>query len=472
MKMKHFRIFCLLVTSVFVGGSGVAFGHDAACGTLGDEDLILTLPCVVSGDKAYSATLLPIKRPDGNVGKWTLQAGSVKSASFDPGNNNCANYNPGVSLAVRCVLHDGALWSAEFGANYPVFDLRSYAKAVDNVGNSLATVPAGSILRVAYVDAFSPTFADIPDAGFAAPDILIYAFVYSGLTSKVLDPLLIKAIKSAAPKQSAGSKTFISIGGQNGPSAITNTATVVSNVSAGIKALNDTLPKANQVVGVDLDLENSISAATISALAAGFKQAGFLVSIAPQLFATGWPIVVNPSDPSNLYLTSGETLNQYGAALASGKVDYIFVQAYNNGPGAIKIGGCDETQTCLVGQLATALNSLTKDSCAGSTGTPLCIPSTTRYAIGLPSIRGAAGEYSIWQPYSVAVSYEDQNILSALAVEINKAPLNGKNGIMTWVLNADYSPAKDPYNDSYACTGGFSSVVFGATQAMSCPAPP
>ena len=143
--MKQIRIFCLLVTSVFVGGSGVAFGHDAACGTLGDEDLILTLPCVVSGDKAYSATLLPIKRPDGNVGKWTLQAGSVKSASFNPGNNNCANFNAGVDLAVRCVLHDGALWSAEFGANYPVFDLRSYEPYTTNelFGDSLGTYKIG-----------------------------------------------------------------------------------------------------------------------------------------------------------------------------------------------------------------------------------------------------------------------------------------------------------------------------------------
>ena len=143
--MKQIRIFCLLMTSVFVGGSGAAFGHDAACGTLGDEDLILTLPCVVSGDKAYSATLLPIKRPDGNVGKWTLQAGSVKSASFDPGNNNCANFNAGVDLAVRCVLHDGALWSAEFGANYPVFDLRSYEPYTTNelFGDSQVTYKIG-----------------------------------------------------------------------------------------------------------------------------------------------------------------------------------------------------------------------------------------------------------------------------------------------------------------------------------------
>ena len=72
--------------------------------------------------------------------------------------------------------------------------------AIDKVGNSFSSVPAGSILRVAYVDAFANTFAGIPTAGFAAPDILIYAFVQSGLTSPVLDSALISAITSAAPK--------------------------------------------------------------------------------------------------------------------------------------------------------------------------------------------------------------------------------------------------------------------------------
>jgi len=171
--MKQIRIFCLLMTSVFVGGSGAAFGHDAACGTLGDEDLILTLPCVVSGDKAYSATLLPIKRPDGNVGKWTLQAGSVKSASFNPGNNNCANFNAGVDLAVRCVLHDGALWSAEFGANYPVFDLRSYEPYTTNelFGDSQVTYkigdtgPYGGIVFYISQDGSSGLEAALTDAG-------------------------------------------------------------------------------------------------------------------------------------------------------------------------------------------------------------------------------------------------------------------------------------------------------------------
>jgi len=412
--------------------------------------------------------------------KMTICVSSVIVLASCGGGNDVASGGAGTGVTSASAVAPAA--SVASSNNSARTTVSPTMAAIDKVGNSFTSVPAGSILRVAYVDAFANTFAGIPAAGFAAPDILIYAFVQSGLTSPVLDSALISAITSAAPKQSAGSKTFISIGGQNGSSAtLSNTATVVSNVSAGIKALNATLPKANQVVGVDLDLENGISAATISALAVGFKQAGFLVSIAPQpiagpVQAAPWNAPnVDPASPngvtgvsSALYLSSGSTSNDYGAAIASGNVDYIFAQAYNTGPGAVNIGQCAETQICIVGQLATALNNLVKTSCAGSTGTPLCIPSTTRYAIGLPSIRGAAGTYTIWQPPTGA-PYNDQTILSALAAEINKAPLNGKNGIMTWVLNADYSPGKDPYNDSYACTGGFSSVVFGATQAMSCP---
>ena len=48
--------------------------------------------------------------------------------------------------------------------------------AMDNIG--FASVPAGSILKVAYVDGiWTNTFSKIPAAGFAAPDIVIYSFI-------------------------------------------------------------------------------------------------------------------------------------------------------------------------------------------------------------------------------------------------------------------------------------------------------
>ena len=362
--------------------------------------------------------------------------------------------------------------------------------AMDNIG--FASVPAASILKVAYVDATATgSSAAIPAAGFAAPDIVIYGFVVDGLTAPTLDTYLINAVTKGVKNQGATSKTFISIGGETGTSATINPSTagaIITNVTAGIKTLNANLPPTNQIVGVDLDLEGGgqpIDAPTISALALGFKQAGFLVSIAPQAVSIDstpmCPVTpshsMKSSNPTLLGMASGGCNNQYGPVIASGNVDYIFVQAYNTG--GWSMDGCDETQTCLVGALANAFNTITKPSCAGSNGTPLCIPSTTRYAIGLPSSRGAAGAATIWQPAvspvgSSTPSYDYPTILNALATEITSdIPIltkTGKNGIMVWSLNVDYSPTV--YSDKYACKGGFSSVIFGSTFAMQCPVPP
>ena len=361
--------------------------------------------------------------------------------------------------------------------------------AMDNIG--FASVPAASILKVAYVDATATgSSAAIPAAGFAAPDIVIYGFVVDGLTAPTLDTYLINAVTKGVKNQGATSKTFISIGGETGTSATINPSTagaIITNVTAGIKALNATLSPTNQIVGVDLDLEGRgqpIDAPTISALALGFKQAGFLVSIAPQAVSIDstpmCPVTpshsMKSSNPTLLGMASGGCNNQYGPVIASGNVDYIFVQAYNTG--GWSMDGCDETQTCLVGALAKAFNTITKPSCAGSNGTPLCIPSTTRYAIGLPSSRGAAGAATIWQPAvspvgSSTPSYDYPTILNALATEITSdIPIlskTGKNGIMFWSLNVDYSPTV--YSDKYACVGGFSSVIFGSTLPMVCPVP-
>ena len=368
--------------------------------------------------------------------------------------------------------------------------ITSTKAAMDSVG--FTTVPAASILKVAYVDATATgSFSAIESAGLAAPDIVIYGFVITGLTTPTLDTLLTNAVTSGVKKQGAGSKTFISIGGQTGTSSTINPSTagaIITNVTAGIKALNATLPPTNQIVGVDLDLEGGgqpIDAPTISALALGFKQAGFLVSIAPQAVSIDstpmCPVTpshsMKSSNPTLLGMASGGCNNQYGPVIASGNVDYIFVQAYNTG--GWSMDGCDETQTCLVGALANAFNTITKPSCAGSNGTPLCIPSTTRYAIGLPSSRGAAGAATIWQPAvspvgSSTPSYDYPTILNALATEITSdIPIlskTGKNGIMVWSLNVDYSPTV--YSDKYACKGGFSSVIFGSSFVMQCPVPP
>jgi hypothetical protein len=127
----------------------LAFGHDAACGTLGDEDLILTLPCVSTSDgRTWSATLHPVPSPDPNdpyISTWTLVDGSIKRASFDPGNNNCASYNAGGSLAVPCGLYLGIRNILQFEANLPVFELKSlYPDPTDDV-DSLGPYKIGDI---------------------------------------------------------------------------------------------------------------------------------------------------------------------------------------------------------------------------------------------------------------------------------------------------------------------------------------
>jgi Glycosyl hydrolases family 18 len=400
-------------------------------------------------------------------------ATSVMALASCGGGNDVASGGAGTGVTSASAVSAG-------GPNGAVSTSATSTKAaMDRVGNSFATVPAGSMLRVAYIDATaSGGLASIPATGYSTPDILIYAFVSTaGLASQTLDTYLINAIKAGASLQGPGKKTFISIGGEYGASiSFANVNSIVSNVSAGITALNATLPKANQVVGVDLDLESSQDAATITALAAGFKQTlgkTFLVSVAPQPVSISGPGgSIDPSNPTNLGLSSTGFSNQYGQAIASGNVDYIFAQAYNT-PN-FTIGGCNETQLCFIGQLATAFNNAQKASCSGSSGTPLCIPSNTQYAIGLPSSRAGVGinSASIWQPESGAYDYSSQ--LSALATTINAAlPIlqkNNNNGIMVWSQDTDYDPAIG-YGDQYACVGGFNSAIFGSTLAMNCPQP-
>ena len=57
--------------------------------------------------------------------------------------------------------------------------ITSTKAAMDSVG--FTTVPAASILKVAYVDATATgSFSAIESAGLAAPDIVIYGFVITG----------------------------------------------------------------------------------------------------------------------------------------------------------------------------------------------------------------------------------------------------------------------------------------------------
>ncbi|HIG65850.1 MAG TPA: hypothetical protein EYQ43_09955 [Methyloprofundus sp.] len=127
--MKNIRIVCLLALSAFMGGSGVVFAQDSACGTL-DDAMVLKLPCVVSGNKTYSATLIQQAQPD----MWSVDTKSITPATFDLGNKDCALYTPEVALAVTCVSFNNKLWQAQLGVDFPTFNLVSNAPYTSGVG--------------------------------------------------------------------------------------------------------------------------------------------------------------------------------------------------------------------------------------------------------------------------------------------------------------------------------------------------
>nr|HIL76112.1 hypothetical protein [Rhodospirillales bacterium] len=120
--MKQIRIFGLLMISGFMGASGVAFAQDsdAVCANLDDQTLTLDLPCVVSGDKTYSATLIKDHRPGGEVRTWHVDKNSIAEAHFAPDNKACAVLDGSTNdLKLKCVTSHGKVWQAQLSAKYP-----------------------------------------------------------------------------------------------------------------------------------------------------------------------------------------------------------------------------------------------------------------------------------------------------------------------------------------------------------------
>ncbi|MBT5222823.1 MAG: hypothetical protein HON51_08130 [Gammaproteobacteria bacterium] len=150
--MKHFRIFCLLVTSVFVGGSGVALAHEGdQCSSLNNVTGTLDVSCVQSGGKLYSATLLPDPRSDGKVGTWRADPDSIAPADFHGPDNRCGNLNGNTNdLQLNCVKSNDMLWQAQLVAKYPgtqqlIWDLQSASLMPDGLlGGFLASTGTGN----------------------------------------------------------------------------------------------------------------------------------------------------------------------------------------------------------------------------------------------------------------------------------------------------------------------------------------
>jgi chitinase len=341
--------------------------------------------------------------------------------------------------------------------------------------------------KAAYVDAFaSGALAQITASGWQSPNILVIAF--ADPTTAASNSTIAAALTTAASNRSAatsGNQTFLSIGGAVVVPASwpQPPATLAANIAAQINAYNASLSGNNQVVGVDLDLENGFTAASVNSIAQAMKAVvlsngkTLLVSIAPQVVGvTG--VNVDATNPTNLGFSAGGINNNFGLALKNGFVDDVLAQTYNTGPTGIVlnnvtntqgqvVSGVDESKVLFAQGIAQAINGTVQASCAAAIN--LCIPSTTRIFVGEPVNQGAGGTYTIFNPTAPAappIQYDQAAILNSLASELNymfsSSPslYSHINGVVTWQLGNDYAP--NLYGDTFATKGLFSTKIFGA----------
>jgi chitinase len=345
-----------------------------------------------------------------------------------------------------------------------------------------------SFLKSAYVDAFATgAMAQITASGWKAPNLVVIAF--ADPTAASSNATIAGALSTAASNRSAstsGNLTFLSIGGATVvPSSWPQSpATLAANMAAQINAYNVSLSGNNQVAGVDLDLENGFSSATVNSIAQAMHAItlangkALLVSIAPQVVGVT-SVNVDATSPTNLGLSAGGINNNFGLAVQNGFVDYVLAQTYNTGPTGIVlnnvtntngqvVNGVNESAVLFAQGIAQALNNTVQTSCASATS--LCIPATSKIFVGEVVNQGAGGTYTIFNPTAPAappIQYDQSAILTTLASELNyifsgNRPLYSHiNGVVVWQLGNDYAPRL--YGDSYAVNGGFSTIIFGAT---------
>jgi hypothetical protein len=344
-----------------------------------------------------------------------------------------------------------------------------------------------SFAKAAYVDAFATgAMGQITASGWQAPNILLIAF--ADPTTASSNSTIATALTTAASNRSAsasGNATFLSIGGATVvPSSWPQSpATLAANMTAQINAYNASLSGNNQVAGVDLDLENGFTSATVNSIAQAMKTQTLangkplLVSIAPQVVGVT-SVNVDATSPTNLGLSAGGINNNFGAAVANGFIDDVLAQTYNTGPTGIVlnnvtntngqvVSGINESNVLFAQGIAQALNNTVQTSCASAT--TLCIPASAKIYVGEPVNQGAGGTYTIFNPSAPAappVQYDQTAILSTLASELNyvfsgNRPLYSHiTGVAVWQLGNDYAPRL--YGDTYAVNGGFSTKIFGA----------
>lgn len=316
-------------------------------------------------------------------------------------------------------------------------------------------------LKAAYIDITGYT-GTISSMGYAAPNILLFAF--ADVTKNNINSTWLTNIKTAINNEQSGAINFLSIGGEKGNAATFSAigiSTVVNNITTQINSINDQLAVNKKITGIDLDLENSGWTATmINQLAQKFKAAGFLISIAPQIYlANSTSSNIDPIKPANLGMTTAGISNIYQEAVASGNVDYIMAQTYNTGNWTV--GNYSENQVQFFQAIAQALNNSVQDTCSIDS-VSACIPRGTKILIGEPANGAASGNSNNIFASNGTTLYNQSTILTNLNNQWSTVQASYPNisGIMEWSLNNDFNPSG--FGDLYAKIGAFTTTVFGA----------
>lgn len=329
------------------------------------------------------------------------------------------------------------------------------------IGNVALSISPNNYVQTSYLQTGATgSLSTISPSGYYATNMMIFAF--ANINSSTISSSDLSAMQTAMNNEAPGTINLLSIGGQTASPSTINSSTVptiVSNIVNQINTANNGQLSTGKINGVDLDLEQGIDTATISALAQNFQAQGYLVSIAPQVYLTSGSSV-DPTNPSNFAFTSGGPNNQYAPAIQGGYVDYIQAQTYNTG--GWTINGYDEGQVQFFQSIAQTLNTTVQSSCAVP-NYQVCIPQTTQVMIGEPSNAGGSGTLNNIFGSTGSTSYNQSNILNTLLSEWATVQTSYPNisGIMQWSLNNDYDPSA--FGDTYATPGLFSTDVFGAS---------
>lgn len=347
-----------------------------------------------------------------------------------------------------------------------------------------APSPAGKHLVVGYVDKSSTgAFASIKNEAFKQYDIIVVGFADCNPAScNTPSKLMIDTAAHVAANAKPGAQLLLSVGGQNDSQPFSPNASNPSQMPAFadklvsyMNQINSNITSGPKLTGVDLDIEVWNSGENITALAKALKLKGSIVAVAPILATVGGS-QVSSKNPTTLSLTAGGMqYSDYSGALASGNVDYLFVQAYNGGDAeVISIDNKTMLTPDFHDRAAEAMHNLVKDSCFPmngnkyANGAMVCIPKSanTKIMIGTVANYSAGGAWEngieyrnhMWK-YMEKSAAGNKAILNAFNASVQKAKsYQYYNGVMVWSIGNDYFPSAWS-NDTWDPVGAFTNNI-------------